>query len=67
MTLEQEIHKLEASYDRFYKRYSVIANDPVFNDNPMKTELLELIADFLHYTSLLIHARREELATSRSE
>jgi hypothetical protein len=67
MTLEQEIIKLEKSYARFYNRYSVIANEPVFNDNPMKEELLELISDFLHHTSLLIRARREELATSRSE
>ena len=61
--IKQEIQKLEDAYSRFYNRYSVIANDPVFNDNPIRLELLELIADFLHHTSLTIRSRRNELIT----
>lgn len=61
--LQKEIANLEDTYGRFYHRYSTICHNPIFNETPvMRAELLEMIADYLHFTSTVLRARRDTLA-----
>ena len=61
--LTAEITQLEATYAKFYERYSVIRHEPIFNQEPaMKEQLLELITDYLEFTTMVIRARRELLS-----
>lgn len=61
--LQKEITNLEDTYDRFYHRYSTICHNPIFNETPvMRAELLEMIADYLNFTSTVLRARRDTLA-----
>lgn len=61
--IKAEITQLENTYAKFYARYSIIRHEPIFNQEPaMKKQLLEMITDYLEFTTIVIRARREILS-----